>query len=111
MNRTLLFIIVSLSAAYLLGLPRAREIMIIAASGYMLIGGITWLVTRRLPNHFLAGLVSVFLGPMAIVVILHFLVDTMQELQGHAPALMLLGIVIASVVLGVRLFRRKSKLI
>lgn len=109
MNRFILALVVSLAVAYLLGIPKARDFMIIAASVFMLSGGLIWLFTRRLPQHFLANLITVFLGPMTLVMLLNIMLNTLNGLAGHGAAALLLVIIVASALLGARFLRGKSR--
>jgi hypothetical protein len=109
MNKSILAIVVVLAVGYLLGIPRAGDFMIIATSVYLLIGGLVWLFTRRLPQHFITNLILVFLGPMALVMILNVTLNTLSGLKGHTAAALLLGIVVGSVFLGARFLRGKSR--
>lgn len=109
MNKTILATVIALSAAYLLGIPQAEIYMTLAAAGYASIGAVVWLFTTRLPRHFIANLLLLFIGPMATVAVLNLLLKSLQGMEGHTPAALLLGIVVLSAFLGYRLLRGKSQ--
>jgi TctA family transporter len=109
MNKTILATIIALSGAYLLGIPQVQLYLTLAAAGYASIGAIVWLFTTRLPHHFVVNLLLVFVGPMAIVALLHMLLNMMFGLEGHASAAFLLAVIVLSGWLGHRLFRGKSQ--
>ena len=109
MNRTIIASVIALSMAYLLGMGDAQVYMTLATAAYMLLGSLTWLFTRRLPAHFIANLLLIFLGPMALVAILNVVLGSLLKLEGHSPAALLLGIIVLSAYLGHRLWRGKSQ--
>ena len=109
MNRKILLIIVVLTLGYLMEVPRAQDLMVVAASLYLLVGGVIWLTTQKLPQGFILNLILIALGPLVLVMIMNVALGAIHELPGHGPAAVLLLIIIASAFVGMRLLRRKSR--
>lgn len=109
MNKSILSVIVALTFAYLTGISQAKELIIIATSGYLIVGGVIWLFTQRLPPQFVANLLLIFLGPLTLVMILNVLLTSINGPDAHHSATLLLSVIIGSALLGFRLLRGKSK--
>ena len=109
MNRTILATVIALSAAYLLGFPQTQIYMTIAAAAYAALGSVVWMFTRQLPANFVRNLLLIFIGPMALVAALNFTVGRLRGLEGNAPAVLLLGLILLAAFLGQRLWHGKSQ--
>ncbi len=109
MNKTIIILVVALCAVYLLGFPQAINYMTIATAVYAALGAVVWLFTQQLPAHFIRHLLLIFIGPMALVAILNFTVGQFRSLEGHAPAVLLLVVILIGAYLGQRLWQSKSQ--